>query len=684
MPQAMINKQARSLWISRAFLCGLALKLAASFFFASEYLTELFVPFLNWFTVSGFQNPWEHFHELGMNRMFPYPTVMLWVMSIPRALMSPVLSQDWLAVTALHLFAARLPLLAFDIILLALLARMFPFERRKVIAIYWYSPIVFFINYVHGQLDIIPTALFFAATLLLLNRRFAPAVLTLAVAAATKSHIFISLPFIFVYLYKQKTGLAKLLLYALLFAGTYLTLLAPFLASEGFRAMVFDSPEQKKLFAFAISLSPSFTLVVCPTVIALVFFKFASYKKLNREILLMFLGIVFACLVIFVPPMPGWFLWSLPFLVYFYVSNKDYSRAPFIFYNAVYLVYFGLFFERSLPRPFSDLDTELLNDLALSVTVASVAFIALWMFRLGIEKNEELRLKETPLFIGIAGDSASGKHTLFHVLRNLVGREKSIAVFGDNFHKWERDHIMWKAHTHLDPSANRLHESMETTLALKNGREVTLGRYDHQSGTFTPGTKIESNKFIFFIGLHPFYLKKMREMIPLKIFLDTDETLRRYWKIRRDVSKRGHSRQSVLEQIEHRVPDGEKHIKPQAQFADLVIRIEPAAPLDPSDTTPRTVPLRVRYLLDNSINLEKLLEHLRSSPALTCRHTQTVERQELEVEGTITAREVMAAAHELGLNFDELLIKANQWLRNHHGITQLVFLLVYNDKMGAK
>jgi uridine kinase len=494
----------------------------------------------------------------------------------------------------------------------------------------------------------------------------------------------IAMPFVLVFLYRQKTGWTRLGLFVAVFAAVYAAIVAPYaLTSQAFREMVFNSPEQKKLFAFAVPVSSSLSIVICPMVTVLIFFKFVSYKKLNREIFLMFLGLVFACLVIFVPPMPGWFLWSLPFLIYFYLSNRDYSRAPFVFYNIVYLFYFLFFFEKQPHFAFRSMDAKTVENLAMSVTMASVGFIALWMFRLGIERNEALKAKEAPLLIGIGGDSASGKHTTYHILRTLVGKDKSIPIFGDDFHKWERGNEMWNVYTHLNPSGNKLHEEMEAAVALRDGGTIQMGRYDHKSGTFSSAATVEASKFVFFVGLHPFYLKKMRDLIAIKIFMDTDESLRRYWKIRRDVKKRGYQKDKVLEQLESREQDSEKFIRPQAKFADLVIRMEPAGPID-AESGPRRAALRTRYIMDNSVPTDLLLAALSKIKTLSVATAHDMDTQEIEIAGTVTAREIMEAAFGLGLNFDELLVKTNRWLSGHYGVTQLIFLLLYQFKMKAR
>lgn len=681
----LVKKNEQNIFLTPYFILGLVLKVALSCYFASDYLSKFFTPFVNWFVLSGFKNPWDHFYALGQTAAFPYPPVMLTLLAIPRFLFGGLLSADWQAASALHLFCMRLPLLVFDILLLFFLTRLSPTKQKKLLLIYWLSPIIIYVNYIHGQLDIIPTSIFFGAILLILNRNYFLAAVTVAIAAATKSHIFISLPFLFIFLYRQKTGLKTIVMCVVLFTAAYALLVMPIaLTSEAFRLMVYNSPEQAKIFAFSIPVSNTLSFVICPMVVVLVFFKFVSYRKLNRQIFIMFLGFVFASLVVFVPPMPGWFIWSIPFLIYFYVSNEEYSRAPFIFYNIIYFVYFAFFFEKQAPIQIGSLSPEVVNNLALSITMACVGYIALWMFRLGVERNEQLRVREEPFLIGIGGDSASGKHTVFNVLRGLVGKEQSIPIFGDNFHKWERGNENWNVYTHLHPSGNRLHEEMNVAIALKDGKSIEMGEYDHSSGKFTEANRIESNKFVFFVGLHPFYLKKMRDLIPMKIFMDTDESLRRHWKIQRDMEKRGYEKRDVLDQIESRLEDSEKYIKPQAQFADLVVSMKPLEKITENTPPEKEIPFEANYSLDNSISLDRLIHGLESVTTLKVEWIHGVDKQTLKVSGEITAREIMQIAFSLGLNYDELLIKTNKWLKNYNGITQLVFLILYNDKMGLK
>lgn len=62
----------------------------------------------------------------------------------------------------------------------------------------------------------------------------------------------------------------------------------------------------------------------------------------------------------------------------------------------------------------------------------------------------------TPIAIGIAGDSATGKSTFANLIKDNIFKDNSIIIEGDNYHKWERNDKHWKQYTHLNPKANFL------------------------------------------------------------------------------------------------------------------------------------------------------------------------------------------------------------------------------------
>ncbi|MDP1689415.1 MAG: hypothetical protein Q8L47_04815, partial [bacterium] len=152
---------------SPLFFGVLIIKIISSFFFASNYLVDYVAKFVNYYFISGFQNPYEFFYKLGELQIFPYSRVMLWILSIPRIIFAPLLSTNYNLVSNLEIFIYRIPILLADIIIFIILSRWLKTKKDKVLIYYWCSPILFYINYIDGQLDVIPIMLLFVSLYLL-------------------------------------------------------------------------------------------------------------------------------------------------------------------------------------------------------------------------------------------------------------------------------------------------------------------------------------------------------------------------------------------------------------------------------------------------------------------------------------------------------------------------------------
>ncbi len=82
-------------------------------------------------------------------------------------------------------------------------------------------------------------------------------------------------------------------------------------------------------------------------------------------------------------------------------------------------------------------------------------------------------------------------------------------------------------------------------------------------------------------GLHPFFDKRVRDLLDFKIYLDISDEIKFAWKIQRDMAERGHSLDSIKKSIEARKPDFDAYIDPQKKDADVIIQVLPATKLVP-------------------------------------------------------------------------------------------------------
>jgi uridine kinase len=184
-----------------------------------------------------------------------------------------------------------------------------------------------------------------------------------------------------------------------------------------------------------------------------------------------------------------------------------------------------------------------------------------------IDVELSVLLSECNVF-AICGDSGSGKTTLGNKLKYFF--KDSFILECDRYHKWERSDPNWDNYTHLNPNANFLSKMEEDIFNLKIGNKIYQVDYDHSTGKFTDQIEINPSKNTIVCGLHSLYTEN-KNIYNLKIFIDTDDILKKKWKIDRDVNERGYTINNVLKKIESRKDDFEKYILPQKNESDIII-----------------------------------------------------------------------------------------------------------------
>ena len=173
--------------------------------------------------------------------------------------------------------------------------------------------------------------------------------------------------------------------------------------------------------------------------------------------------------------------------------------------------------------------------------------------------------------LAISGNSGAGKTTVVNAIQKVFPFDSSLVLETDRYHKWERYSKEWNDYTHLHPNANNLEKLIDDTYLLKMGETINVVDYDHSTGKFTAPQSIQPKNYVFLCGLHTFYKDAIRSHIDFKLFIDTEEQLNTYWKVRRDIEQRGHTAEHVLKSIEHRKTDLERFILPQKEYADCIL-----------------------------------------------------------------------------------------------------------------
>ncbi|GAA4249249.1 phosphoribulokinase/uridine kinase [Azospirillum formosense] len=672
------------------FLLGLGLRGLLLAVLVPGIQETWFVPFLTETMGAPSLDPWSSFLAHGGDALsFPYGPVML-AAFLPLTLIGWLAGLPFGAEMALAGLGLRLTLLAFDVAGLLVLRRMFPERRALLTLAYWLSPLVFYVTYWHGQLDIVPVAIMMGAFHQIGKRRFRQAGLLLALACAAKFSMLLALPFFGIYLWQNKRLRSGLKPFAKAFGGVAALLGLLPLLSPGYRDMVLETPETAKLYWLALPQSEGLVIYLVPLAFSLMLYATWRLRRTNFSLLLSMTGVTFLTLVLMTPASPGWYLWAFPFLVVYQISA---DRAGY------WLV--GLFSVMAVPLlalttvgsslPLLGIATPVVPEILslharsvwLTMVIAVGCVLGIRMFRNGIQHNDYFRLSRKPLAIGIAGDSGAGKDTLAAALEGLFGRHSVQHILGDGYHKWARGAPMWRAVTHLNPRANDLPRLTENVLATLDGREAVGQIYDHHTGRFSPPITLSSNDVLVVSGLHTLLPPALLERLNVRIFLETDEELRLFWKMRRDVAKRGHDPAAVRAQMARRQPDSDAYIRPQMANADLVFQVAAVNPGHLAGLKDHPVPLKLRVLIRDSLYPERLAKALIAICGVQLDMDMLDEGRtaEMIIEGDVWAEDIGLAAANLVPNLDELLDVTPLWHSNVLGVMQLIVLMQIDENL---
>ncbi len=178
------------------------------------------------------------------------------------------------------------------------------------------------------------------------------------------------------------------------------------------------------------------------------------------------------------------------------------------------------------------------------------------------------------MIIGIAGGTGSGKTTLTLRLKERFGDDVSI-LFHDNYYKSHSD-LPYEARTRLNydhPDAFDTDRMIADLEALRRGETVQCPTYDYTVHNRAAETlEVHPTKVVVVEGILIFENKALRDLMDIKIFVDTDADVRILRRITRDVKERGRSLDSVVNQYLTTVkPMHEQFVEPSKRFADIVV-----------------------------------------------------------------------------------------------------------------
>ena len=184
-------------------------------------------------------------------------------------------------------------------------------------------------------------------------------------------------------------------------------------------------------------------------------------------------------------------------------------------------------------------------------------------------------MKSSPVIIGIAGGTGSGKTTVARAIYDRVGRDRIEWISHDSYYRdfegltpEERHHINFDHPDSLETELLARHVDV-----LCKGSSVEVPIYDFTTHSRKPETvRVEPRRVIIVEGILVLAEPELRKRIHIKLFVDTPADIRFMRRLVRDIKSRGRTMESVIEQYMTTVrPMHEEFVEPSKRYADLII-----------------------------------------------------------------------------------------------------------------
>ena len=178
--------------------------------------------------------------------------------------------------------------------------------------------------------------------------------------------------------------------------------------------------------------------------------------------------------------------------------------------------------------------------------------------------------------IGISGGSGSGKTRLVKNILKEINNAKVTSIDVDSYYKDLSDIPLEERHANNfdHPKSIDFKLLYDDLNNLLNNKTIHIPIYNYKTHTRKKDEFIEKKgvKVIILEGILALYDEKIRNLMSMKIFVDTPSDVRLLRRIKRDVNKRGRTIESVMEQYNNSVkPMFLKFVKPTKDYADLIV-----------------------------------------------------------------------------------------------------------------
>jgi uridine kinase len=537
--------------------------------------SNLFIPFINNAAQTNNLDIWQSWISVnGRPDAFPYGIGMALPLITPIYFTSKFMSIS--AMLTQLIFGCTLLLI--DTLALRMIIKVT--KDIKSILLYAFSPLAIYISYYHGQLDLIPSVLFLSTLVTMKSRRMVLSGILLSITISAKLSFIFVVPFLLIFYLNNPRNQHSLRKMALGFVMSFPVLQFLMIFSNGYQKMILETPEATRIFYYTINLASTSTILIFPTIYAGLLLWLWRTGRTTVDVLISFFASSLIAIGIFAPGAIGWLFWGIPLLALI-ASRKSWNFFIMTFIFQILAIFTYADQQKGAKSKIWEIDfTSFLDRKSpLTQSLLETAFfcfgilIIMSILRTALASGDIYGLNSKPISIAIAGDSGVGKDTLSNNLVDIFGSQATSIIYGDNYHKYERDSLKWKTYTHLNPEANEIKLLIADVHKSLKREPIWRRSYDHSTGRFTNPTQTKPTDFLILNGLHSLSLGKSQQLIDLNIFLSMSEKLRIKLKHQRDSQNRNVSKEYIANQILTRSEDAIKYIDDQAKKADIVFNI---------------------------------------------------------------------------------------------------------------
>ncbi len=177
--------------------------------------------------------------------------------------------------------------------------------------------------------------------------------------------------------------------------------------------------------------------------------------------------------------------------------------------------------------------------------------------------------------IGVAGGSGCGKTTVVRRIVDSLGPDQVTLLDHDRYYRDRNDlRLEERAALNYDhPDALETDLLVRHVRELKSGRPVDVPQYDFTRHARLSETEtFQPRRALIVEGILVFTDAALRDLMDIKVFVDTDSDTRFIRRLPRDVAQRGRTMESVIDQYQHTVkPMHLEFVEPSKRYADVII-----------------------------------------------------------------------------------------------------------------